>query len=256
MNIKKLLELESKLNGYNMYYRRFERYQKLELGISTIVSLLLITFSIVGFYAILVGLPTSKHLLDGLFSIYFLTAFSCIGLALIFRTIKRWYKYKKPIQEKIYRIYNNINSSSIIETRFADEGIKTQIVFLFLKRNKLLYNHKIEQIINSLKFESELPIYQYRFIKLFNSLFLLLVGAFVAEIFKPAYSGQKNQPKVGFEQVIETFKIVLGIAIMLWALVWFIEKIIVRPLFESFINKHYKVNLIRSLQEIKLRVDN
>lgn len=111
----------------------------------------------------------------------------------------KWYKFKEPITERIYRIYHHIKPSSSIPIRITDEGIKTQIIRLNLKRSGLLFQNKIEQIINTLKFESELPVYEYRFTKIFNSFSLLLLGAFIGEALKPEPKGQNTPSNLNKE---------------------------------------------------------
>jgi hypothetical protein len=83
----------------------------------------------------------------------------------------------------------------------------------------------------------------------------LLLGAFVGEALKPEPKGQNTPPNLNFDQAFEIFKSLLAIAIMLWVLVWFIEMTVLKHLYGVWVNKRYKIGLIRSLQEIKLSLD-
>jgi len=217
------------------------------------LSLPLLLTGLAGFYAKMGEIQLENSLLNDLLSFYILIGL--LGIGLFLWTISKWFYYKKPIQERIYRIYHSIESSSTVPKRITDKEIKTQIIQQFLKRNGLLFQNKIEQIINTLKYESEIPVYQFRFTKIFNSLSLLLLGAFIGEALKPEPKGQNTSPNLSFDQAFDIFKSLLTIATMLWVLVWFIEMTMVKHLYGGWVNKRYKLGLIRALQEIKLNLD-
>jgi len=235
-----------------MYFRRFKKHQRSKLILCTILSLLLGLTCLAKFYTKESGIQIPNNLSSIQLSFYIPICLLCLGL--FFWTIKKWYEYQQPIQERIYKIYYGIESSSVPK-RIRDVSIKTQIIRLFLKRNNLLYQNKIEQIINTLKYESELPIYQFRFTKIFNSFSLILLGAFVGEALKPDSTSLNTQSNLHFNQAFEILKLLLAMAIMIWLVAWIIEMTMVKHIYGGWVNKHYKIRLIRALQEIKLGLD-
>lgn len=217
----------------NMFFRSFSSRQK-----TVLILLFLPTVGIIGFVFWNISAWSGQN-------------WKLVTLAL---AIPFFYYFQKNstkfTRQVIDRVFGSGPSEIFDEGFRCIEGVRVIRVYLFLKERGSLKKDKIEHIISSLKFEASVPKYRFFSGKLFYTFFILFIGIVIPKLFELI---TPIKPEEKFDSVMDILSVVakaMGLVVMLV----FLTEWMVKDTHNRLSKNHYKVNLIRYLEEIRMLI--
>jgi hypothetical protein len=229
MLLQKLLRLETKMSWWKMFFCAYRLRWKLEL-----LGYLLIALSL--FIITFVTIPELKSYSWPTIVLSLMTG------AMIAPISSRVIKFSAVITKKLCIE----NSNYIPNNDFCNpDGLRILMVKRLLEENNALKEEKIKKIIEIFKFQAGLPQYQFRFLRIFNSFFFLVLGGLMAFVFK-LYEKEDLDKVIG---MCSSFFVAI---VLITAMALCLEKLIFQDLHRTLIKKRYKISLLQYLEEIQL----
>lgn len=176
-----------------------------------------------------------------MFENYSLKAFFLVLMPVLLYWAGAYSKKKTCLILRKYCIRYKIQMPCIWGNRFQIiKELQAIKVSEFLTQYPFVNDEKVNRIIESLRFESAKPQYEYKFISIFSGLFSVIAGAFLAAIIAipsllATWSG-----------VISFLKPIVGFALMFVLFTWFFEAMLFKDISKSSVNKYGR--LIRILE--------
>ncbi len=132
--------------------------------------------------------------------------------------------------------------------KFNRYALKIQLLRKKLEILKCHEKESIDSIINVLKYEAALPVYQPTWHKVFSALFFLILGAFISFFMDIA---DKND----LTPLWNLMKVAMTLLLMLIAIIFALEVTLGKLVYDWKTRSRYQMELIRFLEEIKLNMN-
>ncbi len=229
--IRELLTFYSKLSWFNFVFPKMKTQERIELMLYTVLCVIAAGFAISNFpNTAYWGLTFSTSL--GIFLLVF--AWLCLRAVLLDGKVER----HQAIE------YAKYFSKGEPFNRYT---LKVQLLKERLDGLKCSDKASIDSIINVLKYEAAVPAFQPSSHKVFNSLFFLILGAFISFFMGIA-------DKSNLTPLWDLMKVALPLLLMLIAVLFALEVTVGKLLHDWKTRSRYRVELIRFLEEIKMTI--
>ena len=140
------------------------------------------------------------------------------------------------------------NHSHIPDKNFYNfYGIRITLVKLELIKCASLSKEKIEDLIKIFVAEASVPRYPYWAYRGFKAIFFLFLAGGIGFIFR-------INEKENFKGLWELFSIVSLLLVLIASIVYIFDVMILSNFFRFWVKKHYRVDMIRYLNEIKMMI--
>jgi len=236
MIINSLLKEDAKLSWQYLIISGFKRKWQLEL----VLYFLIVVSCLICFGYSFFRPSSAPHFL-------WVTIF--IAPLFIGRGLIRLYQFRDEIHKGLFIRYSDFLPTT--EKQNIDE-LRIAMLSIVLKENNYKNKDAIQSIINELKFEAGLPQYQIKSVKILGSLFLLLLGAVIGYFMDVKPQNDSNYLQIG-KALLELFWTIIGLLVVLCSGAWVIENTFAKVFFELKVRQRYRIDLIRSLEELLRR---
>lgn len=229
--IQSLSVLEDKLSWFNLFFSGFRIKWKLEFSFYIIMGLSLFTW-------ILVSAPITRQM----------SSFMIIPiiLPLFITLVLRASQFSEVILRRRYLDNHNFFSGKKLKKR-SYYKLRVGLVMKELNKHNALYKEKINELIQIFEAEANIPRYTFSAHKAFISIFLLVLGSVLAFVFS-------YNDKTTLENLWESLSVILALLFLISVFIYSVELMLIRDIFNFWINKRHHAKMVRYLNEIKFLI--
>ncbi|WP_316753666.1 hypothetical protein [Pedobacter gandavensis] len=231
LTIQRISKLDSKLSWFQLFFIAFPLKWKLEL----------IAYSLIGialFVATFASIPMLKP------NTWITILFAMLTGLMTWPLLLRSSKFSMVILRRLC-IQNNVLVPNISFHNFY--GLRVILVKKELIECGALTKVKIEELVAIFAGEANVPRYPYWAHKIFKSVFFIVLGSLITFLFK-------GNGKESLESFWGLFSTVMVLLLLIVLLIYIIEQVVLRDVYQFWVKKHYRVDLVRYLNEVKMMI--